>query len=245
MNDTLKMSAAEFLQSGKSLKDIPNEQRTKAVCEAAVTRDPMALQFVPVWFRTVRLTRLAVGQNARAYRFAPHGVRRDYDLATFALRRGGIAVWDAIPPEIIDYNLCLAGVKGSGALLKVIDGKHRDFNLCKTAFSQGGADLKDVPDQFLRDENFFQGVQLKHIPEGYKTYSLCLEGVRKCGSYLQYVPEDLIDLILCKAALAENTWAYRFVPERFHSHDFFVSCYHAARAAGSPFPIESLERKTA
>jgi hypothetical protein len=239
------MSAEEFLKSGKALKDLPNEQRTKVVCEAAVSKDAMALKDVPLWLRTVRLTRLAVGQKPLAYRHAPHGVRKDYELATFALRRGGLAVWDAIPPEIRDYELCLAGVKGSGALLKVIDPKFRDFNLCKTAFTQGGADLKDVPSQFLQDAEFWVGVQLKHIPDEYKTYDLCFQGVRKCGSYLQYVPDDLKDVILCKAALAENLWAYRYVPERFYGHDFFVAAYQQARATGAPFTIDSLERKSA
>lgn len=240
-----KMTAQEFLKSGLQLKDLPNEQRTPEVCEAAIHRSGKSFRDVPLWLRTLRLARLAVGTHAPAYLHAPHGVRKDYELAKLALRRGGLSVWDGVPPEIRNYELCLFAVKTNGALLKVIEARFRDFDMCKAAFSSGGADLADVPDVFLRDANFWLGVALKHIPDAYKTYDLCLNNVRKCGNYLQYVPEAMRDAIMSKAAIAENPWTCRFVPEKYHNQDFFIDAYRAARAAGSPFTIASLERKSA
>lgn len=239
------MTPLSFIESGMSLKDLPQNERTASICEAAIKKDGMELQYVPLYLRTVRLTRLAAGNKPRAYGFAPQGVRADYDLALFALRRGGLAVWEKIPESIIDYNLCKAGVMGCGALMKVIPSRFIDYGLCKLAFQRGGADIKDVPPQFLNDDDFWDGVSLAHVPNEYKTYDRCLSGVRKCGNYLQYVPDDLKDIILCKSALADNPWAYRFVPERFYGHDAVREAYRMARAAGAPAVIPVLERKIA
>lgn len=237
------MNAEEFLKAGKPLKDVPPAERSREVCEVAIQQNGENLEHVPLPLRTVRLTKLAVGTKPKAYRFAPAGVRADYDLATFALRRGGLVVWERIPEQIIDFELCKAGVKGCGALLKVIPVRFKTFELCKLAFTQGGADLKDVPQEFLKDSDFWSGVALKHIPDEHKTYDLCVSGVRKCGNFLQYVPDDLKDIILCKAALAENSWAYRFVPARYHANEFLQAAYASARAAGAPYDIETLDRK--
>lgn len=234
------MNVEEFRKSGKSIKDIPQAERSRELCEAAVHADGENLQYVPVPLRTVRLTKLAVGSKPKAYRFAPHGIRVDYDLATFALRRGGLAVWNSIPPQIVDYDLCLAGVKGCGGLLKVIPGRLKTFDLCRLAFAQGGADLNDVPAEFLVDGEFWRGVALKHIPNSHKTYERCMAGVRKCGNHLQYVPDDAKDILLCLAAVAENDWACRFIPARFHDNPVFRSAYARSRASGAPFAIETL-----
>lgn len=240
-----KMTAQEFLKSGLQLKDLPNGQRTPEVCEAAIHRNGRAFKDVPLWLRTLRLANLAVGTYPPAYLHAPHGVRKDFGLAKLALRRGGLSVWDGVPPEIRNYELCQFAVRTNGALLKVIDARFRDFDMCKAAFGSGGADLADVPEIFLQDANFWLGVALKHIPDQYKNYDLCLNNVRKCGNYLQYVPEHLRDAIMCKSAIAENAWTCRFVPEKFHDQDFFIDAYQVARAAGSPFIVKMLERKTA
>lgn len=240
-----KMTAKEFLTSGKQLKDLPNEHRTPEVCEVAIHQSGKAYRDVPLWLRTLRLTRLAVGTHPPAYLHAPLGIRKDCELARLALRRGGLAVWDGIPQEIRDYELCLFAVKTNGALLKVIEPRYRDFDMCKAAFTSGGADQADVPEIFLQYTNFWLGVALKHIPDRYKSYDLCLLNVRKCGNYLQYVPEALRDQVMCKAAIAENPWTCRFVPESLHHQDFFMTAYRTARAAGSPFVIPALERKTA
>ncbi len=239
------LTAQEFLKSGKQLKDLPNNQRTQEICEAAIHRSGKEFKDVPLWMRTLRLANLAVRNYPLAYLHAPHGVRKDFQLAKVALRAGGALIWGAVPPEIRNYELCLFAVKTNGALLKVIDPIFRDFQMCKTAFGSGGADLADVPAAFLHNAAFWERVALKHIPDEYKTYDLCLSSVRKTGSYLQYVPEQMRDVVMCKAALAENTWTCRFIPEQFHGDEFFINAYQTSRAAGSPFVIESLERKTA
>lgn len=237
------MTPEAFLKSGKSLNDLPQNERTRELCEVAIQKDGNELRFVPLPLRTVRLTRLACGNKAFAYRFAPAGVRADYELAVYALRRGGIPVWERIPEQIIDYPLCLTGVRGCGALLGIIPPRFKTFELCKLAFTQGGAEVGQVPEEFLADPEFWKDVALKHVPDPYKSYPLCMQGVRRCGSYLQYVPDQHRDVILCSAAVAENTWACRFVPERHHRHEFFQASYAAAKAAGAPYVIPTLESK--
>lgn len=239
------MTPLEFFAAHMSLKDIPQAGRTPQLCEAAIKRDGMELQYVPLYLRTVRLTKLAAGNAPRAYGFAPAGVREDYELALFALRRGGLQVWDKIPQTIIDYDLCKAGVKGDGNLIKVIPSRFIDYELCRLAVMNGGADPKHIPSHFLSDAAFWNGVSISQIPDSFKTYDICLAGVRKCGNYLQYVPDDHRDVIVCKAALANTPWAYRFVPERHHHTDFLQEAYRTARAAGAQIVIPTLERKIA
>lgn len=237
------MTPEQFLKVGKSLEDIPMNERTRELCEVAIQKNGAELKFVPLPLRTVRLTRLACGNRPAAYRFAPAGVRANYELATYALRRGGLPVWERIPEHIIDYDLCLAGVRGCGALLSVIPPRFKSFELCKTAFAQGGAALGDVPADFLKDKEFWKGVPLKYVPHEHMTYDLAIEGVRRCGSFLQYVPDHHLDLIVCKTAVNENVWACRYVPERHHNHPVIQEAYAEAKASGAPFTIATLESK--
>lgn len=240
------MNVKEFLLSGKHLNDLEQNHRSKDICEAAIkVHGGLELQFVPLPLRTVRLTRLACGNLPSAYRHAPAGVRADYELATYALRRGGMPVWERIPEHIIDRALCLTAVKGSGVLLKVIPPKFKDLELCKTAVVRGGADPKDVPDIFKSDPQFWVGVALKHVPDEYKTHDICMAAVRKSGNYLQYVPEDLRDVFMCKAALADTAWAYRFVPARHFNLPEVQQSYRVARESGSENIIPELEKRTA
>lgn len=237
------MSPEQFLKARTSLEAIPVNERSRPLCEAAVQRNGAELKFVPLPLRTVRLTRLACGNHPPAYRFAPGGVRADYELATYALRRGGLRVWERIPEHIIDYALCLNGVRGCGALLGMVPPQFKSFELCKLAVTQGGADLAAVPGDFLRDKTFWTGIPLKYVPADQITYDLAIEGVKRNGSFLQYVPDHHRDILVCRAAVNHNVWACRFVPDRHHHHECIREAYAEAKAAGAPFVIPTLENK--
>jgi hypothetical protein len=56
-------------QNGLALYYVPDELRTKELCELAIQQDGEALQYVPDKLRTKELCELAVKQNSIAFQF--------------------------------------------------------------------------------------------------------------------------------------------------------------------------------
>ncbi len=119
-----------------------------------------------------------------------------------------------VAPSILDEALCLIAVEHSNDALSKIPRSLRTDVVCLAAMKNGNY-LGDVP--FLN-----------------RTEDICREGVKnQSKASLVCVPEELLDVDICKDAVAANGYNIKDVPEKFITKEM-------CRAAVSKNPM-SLE----
>ncbi len=107
----------------------------------------------------------------------------------------------------------------------------RIYDVCvakKTVMNDGDS-LRHIPDKYITFELCLAAVTntgwiLRYIPEKYITYEMCLTAVTNDGCALDCVPIKHKTPVLCSIAVAQNGCAIRYVP---HEHKTFELCLAA------------------
>ena len=148
---------------------------------------------------------------------------------------------EAISNFSVDNNLY--------TILKVISKKYLTREVCMTAVSKNGLNLKYVPMQYRDVDMCFISVQsnggaLKEIPEqillGEKGYELCLTAVSNDfeGNALSFVPDCYLrgekGRELCKVAVRSNGYSFEYIPMCLKTKEF------AKLAVEAPFPVRDV-----
>jgi hypothetical protein len=132
------------------------------------------------------------------------------EIATYIVKMNGWAL-QYIPDELITEEMCWLAVHRSdnpdGDSIRFVPQRHMSYNLCFVAVlcpNQVNTALMDIPDEF-------------------KDYNLCLAAVSNPMQQnfyaLEFVPEHLKDVALCRVALSANVVMstreelMRFVPD--------------------------------
>jgi hypothetical protein len=84
--------------NGNNLKHIPIEKRTSKLCEIAVLKDPLALQFVPEKYKTYHLCLIATKNSGMALEYVPIE-KKTPELCYLAIKNS-LLCWDDIPDPI-------------------------------------------------------------------------------------------------------------------------------------------------
>ena len=232
-------------QDGRSLQDIPEDERTPELCLEAVKQNGYALNYVPEDKRTPELCREAVKQNVFALLYVPEDkltpefclevVKMDWhaleclpedkrtpELCLEAVKQNGRALKFA-PEDKRTPELCLEAVKQNGYLLEYVPEDKRTPELCLEAVKQNGRALKFVPEDKCTSELCLEAVKkdwhaLQYVPADKRTPELYLEAVKKDWHALQYVPADKRTPELCLEAVKQDGVALQHVPEDLKEH---------------------------
>ena len=195
-------------QYGFTLRSIPENYRTEALCIAAVMQNGQALQFVPYHLRTEETCLAAVTQAGHALEFTPEYLR-GYALCAAAVNQNGYAL-QFVPEHLRTEALCLAAVTQNGMMLRYIPKRYRTEAACLAAVKQDGHVLGYIS-KHLRTEVLCtaavtqNGQVLRTIPLNLRTEALCLAAVVQNGMMLRYIPKHLRTKAICMAASAHST----------------------------------------
>jgi hypothetical protein len=165
------------------------------LCEIAVSKDGMAVEYVPRELRTPELYKIAVSKNGGALKYVPEELRTP-TLCKIAVSNEGWAL-GAVPEELRTPTLCKIAVSQNGSALKYVPEELPEYTkLCKIAVSQNGMALEIVPEEL-------------------RTPTLCKIAVSQDGWALELVPEELPQYAkLCKIAVSQDVDALELVPPK-------------------------------
>lgn len=221
------MSDVNYIESIRSgdmgLVEVPRKSKTHSICLAAVNQNGLDLYHVPKYMRSETIHYAAVYENAKAIEF----IDSDYlvhhqDLVTFAVsRKGQVLKWLlSEAPSLVTYDVCLKAVRSSGSSLAYVPESMLDESLIRVAVENDASAL-NVLFKYNADSvkraigNVINSIPLKHLPDHFKSYEICLNQVSEQGRQLRYVPFPLIDERMVEAALNSNPWAIEYVPITF------------------------------
>lgn len=208
------VSIEEQIVNAFGLEWIPESLRSAGLCEIAVRKRPEDLDYVPPVLRTSELCACAVEQDGRALEFVPDGLK-SRGLCEAALQNDFCALhW--VPEAFKTYEICLQALEMAAQwtkrkiescemdhyrlfwvqhLLEVVPQKYRDSVMCNAA---------------MRIPLCFCNAEL--VPEELRTYQFWLWACRSDCWALSFVPTDMVDEALCRAAVESSPKALRFVP---------------------------------
>jgi hypothetical protein len=203
-------------QDGNTLVFVPLELKTKELCELAVKNNGNALRYVPLKLRTKELCELAVKNNGNALRYVPeeYQTKRIYE---FAIKDDSIILYNI--PEYMTKEMCELVIKQNGLVLEYIPEKYITKELCESAVKQNGWSLGYVPLE-LRTKELCElaikqnGYALMYIPDGLKDYNLYLVIIKQNGKTLEYIPKEYKDYNMCMEAVKQNGSALHYVPDK-------------------------------
>lgn len=155
-----------------AIKHIPNPLITQEICVAAVTQDPMALQFVPATDQTESLCRLATSIKISAISF----VAKEYKslLLEDWWQQYGSSPDDILelPVSMRDYHAYLRAVKINPQSIRHVPIKLHTEEICD-AYLTGG------------DHDHY----LEEVPPEMRSRNLCLASLRRGQGPLDAVPK--------------------------------------------------------
>ena len=176
------------------LRYIPEQYRTKEICDRAYKKNVWNLSEIPEQFITAEMCLTAVRESGFLLEHVPDELKTT-EMCKIAVKDDGNGT-PYVPDRLYDKELAQLVLKHPGSKvfpLKIIPKQFLDYDMCKYAVANVGGSLKDVPEE-------------------YKDYDLCLCAVRKDPLAVQFVPAEFFtpDVVL---AAAKRWDAFQYIPD--------------------------------
>ena len=224
------LAVVERAESGSEvLEDIPEECRTRAVCEAAIKRHCDNVQYVPREAWDQELLEMAMRQDpgttsAYLYIFKlPESLVTDW-LCDTMLSCDPVYL-QRIPKEKLTRERCLDAVRRNGAMLGDVPQNLLDEEMCIAAAGQDGIALAHVPAELRTRavcEAALNSRKLSWCPPSEREINDMYYGddpLYKGRSWnehpLKFIPEEFLSEELCLAAVTRAGQALQCVPDKF------------------------------
>ena len=212
---TKELCESAVKQNGEALNYVPKEYKTIEMCEMAVQNNGETLNYVPDKFQTLKMYKIAVQQNGMALEYVPEKYKT-IKLCELAVKQNGRA-FKHIPKEYKTKELCELAVQQNGMALNYVPRKLRTKEICKIAIEQNGCIVYCIPENILTEELCELAVQqngeaLFYLPDELRTKELCELAVKQNGSALRYIPHEYKTPELCEMAVQNNGEALNYVP---------------------------------
>lgn len=156
------------------LKIIHKKDIDQNLCNLVLDHDNFNLDCVPEQFRTIDICTRAVEQNGINLQFVPQKLK-SLSICMIALARTrSSTIFEFVPKELIDDEICLAALKS-------------DYNC-----------LSKIPQSMLTEEMALILVSKKAslltvLPKSLKTPEICLRAVEKSPESFNFIPNNAID----------------------------------------------------
>jgi len=223
---------AAVQQSGFELKYVPNNMKTEAMCLAAVQQLATALLFVPDNMKTEAVCLAAVQGIGSVLKYVPNNMKTEA-MCLAAVQKNGAAL-EYFPDNMKTEAMCLAAVQQNGAALKYFPDNMKTEAICLAAVQRNGAALKSVPDNMKTEAMCLaaaqqNGAALEYFPDNMKTEAICLAAVQQNGLALKSVPDNMKTEAMCLAAMQQWGWALEYVPDNMKTE---AMCLAAVQQLG-------------
>lgn len=209
-----------------TLAELPEEDRTRAVCMAAIALDGQMIQFVPEAFR-------------------------DYDLCFLAMQKsghwnsnnasyGGHCPLSYVPPHLRDDMMIETAIQANGYNLLALDEAYRSDALIDIAVSSRGhvlsypgllSESQKTYRRYLKALSAEQDpLSLDYVPKAMRDYKICytaLKNARFGKNNFQHpmghIPRDLIDDGMIKAFVKlPDMLEWLTIPKEFHTDENYL-----------------------
>lgn len=188
--------AAVACDGRNALKLTPEALRTKAVCDAALAKDPMAIMHVPLPLIDALMAMHVASRSGNALAGIPTDLRDATvcRLAANAMEADASGVL-AFPEWV--YTALSDPTSNGHAIMNAA------FERAPDALSQvlTRVAVKDISDDLLMASVRRWGFTLVHVPPDRRTEPMHLAAVTACGAMLAHVPGDDLSRELCEAAI--------------------------------------------
>lgn len=218
-----RVSLAAIEEEGRLLQFMPQWQGDSKFCEPAVRQSGLALEWVQD--KTKAMCVAAVKQTPEAFRHVPEELQTDRDLWLTMVSRTGSHLQNA--PDVVkeDPMVCLAAVTQFPSAFAWVKAKD-NFEVCMAAVT-GGYPLHLIPPRFKNDARICLAAvrsgaaRLAEIPTDLPNYdAVCMEAVKRDTQELLWVPKDLHNYgAICLAAVRKNAKAIELVSQDAPNYD--------------------------
>ncbi len=191
IDDTVIQAAVD---SDRGFRYLPEQYKTKEICDRAFKKDVWNLSDMPDQFKTAEMCLKAVKESGFLLKHVPDELKTT-EMCKIAVKDEGKGTPD-VPERLYDKELAKCVLKHSGSWvspLKIIPKQFLDYSMCKYAVSNVDGSLK-------------------YVPEEYRDYEMCLCAVKKDPRSVQFVPYEHLkpDVVL---AAAQRWDAFQYVPD--------------------------------
>lgn len=189
----------------------------------AVKQDGLTLKLIPKNLHSLALCLEAVKQNASAIKYVSRKIMAD-DICIEAVRNKGTIIANStyIPDEFRAKKLYLEAIKQNGKALEYVPDKYKSDSFCRIAIVQNGLALQFVPKNILSKELFMlaveqNGLALEYVPYKNRSKELCNAAFNNNVLALEHVPNRYKKTELCNAAVNSSWKAFLYVPESMYT----------------------------
>lgn len=227
-----------YIQKIKSgeirLFNIPEEDRTHAICLAAVEKQSSSIQYVPPSLQTPELYLTAVSKDATCLRHIPVASRTE-EMYLITLRQSAASISDF--PHLSE-QFYMTAIKDNCLLisdfLTLIEQKKTEWTeeICAVFIESQGAFLQEIlqkiPDEFKTPNIYLAAVKsrphvFKCIPDDQKTAEMSLIAVKKGEVSLDTVPMQFRTEEICSEAIANSGCNLQYVPQEQKTEEICIT----------------------
>lgn len=186
-----------FKQNSLAIKNIPLDYITEGMCESAIkSSDDVQLWAIPIQFLTPKLCEIAVGKCGINLEYVPEEFKCK-NLYELACKSFGLAL-NIVPLDFHTYDMYLSAVNNTGTALSYIPESNQTVELCEIAVKNCGSALLYCADKFktrqlcrnaVKSKNIHSNI-LNFIPPDFKTEEMYDDLVTSSGAHFKYLPID-------------------------------------------------------
>lgn len=217
------------------LKLVAKKYLTREICEIAVHKNGLNLEYVPENFRDEDISFVAVSNNGDALRSVPDSIlcgEKGYELCCVAVRNSatGNAV-EYVPRGLMKAkkgkSICKAAVRANGYAIEWVPKKFLSKELVQSALEAPVPECKSlwyesilslIPEKYISKEVVATSVRrwpesIEDAPVECITPELCIELVENDPMNLKYIPLNMMNRRLIDNALKRNPRAILCLPK--------------------------------
>jgi hypothetical protein len=188
----------EQVQRTGMLNFISPAFRTIELCQIAIKKDPLQLQYCQQYRKDL------LPEAAKVYGLPIEGQTEQSCIEAVKKEGDALVLVEQQTPAI-----CLEAVKRIGTSLRFVEPDLKTYELCLEAVDRLAWALEYVPKNLRTYEMYLHAVNsygkaLKMVPNRMITLELCLIAVKNQGTALDYVPNKFKTYEVCFEAVKEN-----------------------------------------
>ena len=204
------------------LKVIAKKYLTREVCEIAVSKNGLNLEYVPEQYRDIAICLAAVQSNGSALGYVPERILlgdKGYEICFAAVRNGGLAL-SFVPKCYLRGKegkaLCEAAVKANGYALEFVPKRLITKELAKVAI-EAPFPVRELlwPDGSRSTRSAYRSYcpVLSFVPKKCMSEELVALSARLYPESLQYAPTKFVSRDLCFEMVERDPMNLQYVPQ--------------------------------
>ena len=224
-----------FKKNVWNLSEIPDQFITAEMCLTAVRESGFLLEHVPDELKTTEMCKIAVKDDGNGTPYVPDELY-DKELAKLVLKHPGSKVFPLkiIPKQFLDYDMCKYAVNNVWGSLQDVPEEYKDYDLCLCAVKNDPRAVQYVPSEFFARDEMILVAPLEYIPEEKRTEEACLKHVKQGatieGNKFKYIPERMVNKKVCEAAVLKSAGTIIAVPDEFITEEMLIKVAEVAPA---------------